>query len=210
MVVDVDDDLFGPAEARRLAVGTPEARRRRQSIGVRALLAVALDWLFGPEHPPWWLDRDGGRPVLCGEAAPCISLAHSGDGVICAVSNRPVGVDIEVRRDRGFLDLARFEFPSEESEQLTALPTEQQAMRFYRLWTAREAAFKVFGRTQQSGLLDLDEWRFVYGEAIYGTWLDLPFPYVGAVAAMSQSPPDVFFHLGVDPPLQVGRGCRRS
>ena len=60
------------------------------------LAAAPADLLLGRQRCPR-CGRGPGRPVLLPGhgAAPCFSLAHSGDLVLIAVAGRPVGVDLE-------------------------------------------------------------------------------------------------------------------
>ncbi len=67
------------------------------------------------------------------------SVSHSGDAVICAVSDKPVGVDIEKIRDVSFKTAERFA-TAEELEYIG-----ENAERFFEIWTLKEAYFKCIG-----------------------------------------------------------------
>lgn len=84
-----------------------------------------------------------GRPQLAGKNQPWISLSHTGELVVLAVSDRPVGVDVE--RARCSMAVARRFFTPLEVLALEALPEEQRPRLFTRLWTAREAYLKMRG-----------------------------------------------------------------
>ena len=98
----------------------------------------------------WRLHRSpAGRPLaarLDGLSAPHISLTHSGRLVACAVSNLPVGIDLEMpvhRRD--LLAMAGMVCNESERRHLAALDEPGQADSFYRYWTLKEAWLKRDG-----------------------------------------------------------------
>lgn len=84
-----------------------------------------------------------GKPFF--PSAPNIhfSISHSGDLVFCAVSDRPVGVDVETVKPRR-ADLPRRVFSDGDYDRYLALGGDWPA--FYTLWTEKEAAAKVTGR----------------------------------------------------------------
>ena len=81
-----------------------------------------------------------------------VSLSHS-KGLICfAISNSPVGIDIEsADRNRDFLTLSKI-FMSDEEVQYLAQNKERQADIFYRTWCAKEAYYKATPSTNQADL----------------------------------------------------------
>lgn len=85
-----------------------------------------------------------GKPVLAsGEAY--FNISHSFERVVCAVSDKPVGVDIEKIRpfSRGVIN--RF-FNDSESEYVERAKSEDEARkRFYELWTLKESYVKMTG-----------------------------------------------------------------
>lgn len=88
--------------------------------------------------------RENGAPYLTG----CdlhVSISHADDWVACAVSNRPVGIDIE--RIRPVKDsLYRHVCTQEELDYLQAGEGNTEVMRrFFEIWTAKEAYFKKCG-----------------------------------------------------------------
>jgi len=100
------------------------------------------------------LDRaDSGCPILQGSDLH-ISIAHSEDLVACAVSEKPIGIDVEKLRPID-LGAARHVCVAEEMAYLTqgkALPERgvlcrdpELLKRFYEIWTAKEAYFKKCG-----------------------------------------------------------------
>ncbi|WP_208903887.1 4'-phosphopantetheinyl transferase family protein [Streptomyces incarnatus] len=90
----------------------------------------------------------GGRPVLRGLGADLqVSLSHTDELIVVGVSRTgPVGVDAEPAGRRISLAALRDHVcTAEEAEVLMALPEEERADRFLRLWTLKEAYTKALG-----------------------------------------------------------------
>lgn len=83
-----------------------------------------------------------GKPYL--ESGEYFNIAHSGNYVVLAVDNEPVGVDIEQRRERGYEGIARLSFHEREQTQLKRSENRQKT--FYELWTLKESYMKAVGR----------------------------------------------------------------
>lgn len=123
----------------------------RSSLGAGILLALALNRAGVPDDAVLTVGPCG-KPELEGQGSVYFNLSHSGDRAVCAVSDRPIGVDVE-RIATGHLQVARrFFCPSEydivaygtASDTHTA--ESAQANRFYRLWTLKESYVKAFGQ----------------------------------------------------------------
>ncbi len=94
-----------------------------------------------------------------------ISFTVSSSGAVAAVavSESPVGVDIEIARDD--VDPLRAALTGDEQRRITALPADQRGSGFFRLWTAKEAVIKAGGGNlghdpatiDVSGILAADE-----------------------------------------------------
>lgn len=75
-----------------------------------------------------------------------ISLSHSEERVMCAVSDMDVGCDVEKVTDIE-LEAARLFFTSEEYEKIAAQETkEKQNDLFFRFWTLKESMMKATGK----------------------------------------------------------------
>lgn len=82
-----------------------------------------------PDGKPYYADRQG----------LFLSLSHSGEYAVCAVSDLPIGVDIQEHRDVKHNVWKRISCPGEKA----AFAEEKD---FYRLWTAKEACVKCTGK----------------------------------------------------------------
>lgn len=83
-----------------------------------------------------------GKPYLRDYPNAHFNISHSGQFVACAVSDRPIGVDIQeivsYRRD-----MAKRVFSAEEFSQIESSP--DRSAEFTRLWTQKEAYLKMLG-----------------------------------------------------------------
>ena len=93
------------------------------------LLALALKQECGVPRLPGIARADGGKPWFPDHPALCFNLSHSHGAAVCALHDRPVGVDVERLRPA--------------PKRLAAGLGDED---FFRLWTAREATVKRQGR----------------------------------------------------------------
>ena len=131
---------FGEAETERLlAIKNPSARR--QSVCARLALHPLL---LEKGIPPLPITRTAnGKPCFAGNGNLHFSLSHSPLLVAAALSDEPVGIDVETeRRGRDETAIVRRFFTEEEQRLWAQAPTSE---RFYALWTKKEAAAKLDG-----------------------------------------------------------------
>ena len=75
----------------------------------------------------------------------CFSLSHTQGAVAVAISDSPVGIDIEEIKERDITALSRRALTEREREELDASPPEDRLTRFYEIWCKKEAYFKTLG-----------------------------------------------------------------
>ena len=106
-----------------------------------------------------------GRPYLK-ENKIFISIAHSGEYVACAVDESPIVIDIEKIRDIDFKISNRI--CTEEEKEYLFKNEKQRLYRFYEIWTAKEAFFKMQGtgikNFKSVNILELNRKVFNLGE----------------------------------------------
>jgi 4'-phosphopantetheinyl transferase len=129
------------------------AQRQRQFVAGRVLLRMVLGRLLGVPPQDIRLEEQVGKaPRLIAPAAkgglPGFSIAHTGRWVACAASAATaLGLDIEMLdADRDLGALAEQAFDSGEMaqwERLRGLPEALRVAGFYRLWSEKEARFKL-------------------------------------------------------------------
>ncbi|MBQ7504939.1 MAG: 4'-phosphopantetheinyl transferase superfamily protein [Ruminococcus sp.] len=94
-----------------------------------------------------------GKPFV--ENGPFFSLAHSGDYVALAVSDKhEVGCDIEELRDCGFIRMGKLVFTENEISELKA--SEDKRDKFFEFWTKKEAFIKCIGEGFHYSVKSLD------------------------------------------------------
>ena len=122
--------------------GTARAQGFAASLLLEYAVSQQYPWVV---HPLAISIADGGKPYLVSEPGIHFSLSHSGDWAVCALSDHPVGVDIE-RCEPGRRDIASRFFHREEVRYLnTVLPSARDDA-FYKLWTLKESFVKSTGR----------------------------------------------------------------
>lgn len=127
------------------------AEDRRDYVAAHALLRRALALRTGAAPEELVFERDAqGRPFLAhaeeGNASD-FSLSHSAGLVACAISGaHAVGVDVEAIN--GAIDVSRIAaryFTVDEAAALLQCPVSDRALRFFELWTLKEALLKAAG-----------------------------------------------------------------
>ena len=135
--------LLSPArvgQAKRMA-----PKQARLSLCAALLLqkALSISGLLGEGEPlPPLAQRAGGKPYLP-DLAVEFSLSHAGGRVLCALSDHPVGCDLERFRTPRAALAGRW-FAPEEQDWLARARTAQEACeRFFLLWTWKESYGKM-------------------------------------------------------------------
>ena len=124
--------------------------RRRYVIGHGAARTILGGYLRVPAAAVPWVRGVNGKPGLA--AGPYqISLSHSGEVALLAVTERPVGVDVEEVRDLDVATVSRH-FPTTERAELSAMDDPARVRRFTTLWTRKEALVKASGGRLADGL----------------------------------------------------------
>ena len=108
----------------------------------------------------------------------CFSLSHTQGAVAVAISDSPVGIDIEEIKERDITALSRRALTEREREELDIAPPEERLTRFYEIWCKKEAYFKTLGAdafvpnkvesaktNAQSRVIEIDGKRFAVAVA---------------------------------------------
>lgn len=120
--------------------------------GVAGALLFRTMAIAACPNEPLKIERNAaGKPILAGKNDVFLNLSHDGDLAVCAVHERPVGIDVEFVEEKNWRQFHRF-FTEEEMQRIetAAVP----AREFFTLWTIREAFVKADGRG--IALLDKD------------------------------------------------------
>ncbi len=92
-----------------------------------------------------------GKPVVRQIPSFHFNLSHSGDWVVGAVDDAPVGIDIEEIKPIDLAIAKRF-FSADEYQDLLSQPAERQEAYFFHLWSMKEAFIKLTGKGISYGL----------------------------------------------------------
>ena len=120
--------LLPPARRARLPA---DRRRWDQPLAAWGLLALACREVWGLTALPPVEWEPGGRPRFSAAEDRWFSLSHTRGAAVCALWDRPVGVDVEAARKVSARLMDRLGAAGEED--------------FLRRWTCREAAAKRLG-----------------------------------------------------------------
>jgi 4'-phosphopantetheinyl transferase len=85
-----------------------------------------------------------GKPFLEGHSGIHFNISHAAGAIVCAVSERPVGIDMERKRKINFRIMNRFFTENERAFVLTA--HNDQDERFTHIWTMKESYVKYTGK----------------------------------------------------------------
>lgn len=125
------NDIAGEDDRRRTVAGELLARR---------LLAQRLGCGEG-EVPLCWDEM--GKPTV-DAVGVYVSVSHSGPYAVCAIADVPVGVDVEVVRSADEKFMRRV--CSEAEMAYIRVGDDGDCARFWEIWTAKEALFKLTGK----------------------------------------------------------------
>lgn len=181
--------LLAPDEQARYRSFSSETRRHAWLTGRELLLAAHVSFIGEPDTHALLTDSNGG--VRYAHGGVYLNLSHSGGLFAAAISDVPVGVDIERIRPRAVTTQAARVFCAGEAAALQRGPDPLAG--FYRLWTLKEAACKAVG---------LSIWDALGGACFdleaASCRLDEPFP----------SGPWRFMYAGVAPDWRLGLALR--
>lgn len=128
-----------------------QLKDRKQSLGAGLLLSKILKEYDICVNDIFFVEN--GKPDIEGI---CFNLSHSGDKVVCAVSEKPIGIDIEkIEEQKG--NIAKRFFTDNENKYLNEYEGEDKKREFFRLWTMKESYMKYTGEGMK---LALDKFEF--------------------------------------------------
>jgi 4'-phosphopantetheinyl transferase len=174
--------ILGPAESARLARFIRPQRRMQYVLG-RMLLRHAVSHFTGlPATGITVFEREGNSPLVklpSPYVAPSFSISHSAGWIACAAScDAPLGLDIEVvERGRDVSSIAEVAFSPHEQQYVLEAEGDERLARFYRVWTTKEALFKLeYSQAGRAALPDVasDCGMIAEGESWWSTVLVHP------------------------------------
>lgn len=144
-----------PEDRREKADGYKNEADRKRCVFSYALLLRMLREVYGINvQEAEFYTEPNGKPHLVGDRAH-FSISHSGDFVVCAVNDLPVGIDIEVGRTVSMSTIERVCNQEELSYVFDGKPKEvadeDACYRFLHIWTLKEAYLKYTGEGISGG-----------------------------------------------------------
>ena len=104
------------------------------------LLHLLVSTPYTLRATPTFLYNEHGAPYL--QDGPCFSISHCKQGIAVAVSDLPIGIDIEGLRT---VDEALVRKTMNQEEQSQIAMSQNPEVEFIRLWTRKEAYVKMLG-----------------------------------------------------------------
>ena len=106
-------------------------------------------------HDLVFAEGDGGKPTLRDHPEVHFNLSHSGDFVLIAVGDAPLGVDIEAMREFDWRALAAMNFHPNECGVMEELDDAAARDTFFQFWAHKEAFLKATGIGLTDRLTDI-------------------------------------------------------
>lgn len=129
-------------QRREQALKFKHEQGRKTCAAAYLLLCEGLKKEYGITEKPVFEYGEHGKPVLVGFPNIHFNISHCREAVICAISDRPVGVDIESLREYKE-SLVRYTMNDAEIDKITH--SANPALAFIRYWTMKEAILKLSG-----------------------------------------------------------------
>ncbi len=160
------NDFYGKVseERRRKIDALRFDKDRRLSLGAELILRETLRrYGYDPAREIKIIRGENGKPYLAGGGGIYFNLSHSGEYVMCAVSDRDIGCDIQKITDTDYRIAERF-FTLREYENIAGQKTEEQRKdMFYRYWTLKESFLKATGKGIS---IPLDSFEIKIGDVV--------------------------------------------
>ena len=126
------------------------APRKNQFLSGHYLLRKMASRGFGNQLHDWnyYQDAENLRRLKCSDdSAPAlfVSISHSADWIVAAISDAPICIDIETfSRQRDFIAIANHVFSAAEISFLESCNAEALKQNFYLHWTLKESVAKQY------------------------------------------------------------------
>lgn len=151
-MIYIDDDISGfdlvealeqlPQWRRARALGRRSETDRRLCVAAYRLLQAGLAAEYGVDTQPEFGYAEGGKPFIKGRPDIHFNMSHCPAAALCAISDRPVGADIERIRPYN-AELARRVLDAAEVARVEN--ASRPEVEFARLWTMKESVLKLTG-----------------------------------------------------------------
>ena len=130
------------------------AQRREQALKFKhelgQRLCVLAYWLlkqglreeYGITENPIFGYNEHGKPSIVGHPEIYFNLSHCKEAAACAISDKPIGIDVECIREA---KESLINYTMNEDEKQEIMASDNPSSAFIRLWTMKEATSKLVG-----------------------------------------------------------------
>ena len=126
------------------------------SLGAGISLDFALQNFGLKEKDMEYISGENGKPFFKNHPEIYFNISHSKSYVICSISDKPVGCDIEKIGNADLRIANRFFTDKEKSFVNSQTNTEEKNESFYRIWTLKESYIKYTGKGLAQGLASFE------------------------------------------------------
>ncbi len=139
---------------RRYILKKKNAEDRKRSIAVDVLAKRALSDFTAVTEKPEILYGEHGKPYFANYNVH-FNASHSGNYTVVALSDKPIGIDIEIIRDFSASAANKILNQDEKTYIMQDDIHENRNRRFFEIWTAKEAYLKLLGLGLSGGIKTL-------------------------------------------------------
>lgn len=125
---------------------------RRLSLAAYLLLMEGLQKEYSITEKPVFDYSGKGKPSIKGHPDIHFNFSHSGNIALCALSNQPVGADVETLRK---ITPSLIRFTMNDIEQTQINTSSNPTMQFLFYWTRKEALLKLTGDGIRNDIKDV-------------------------------------------------------
>jgi len=129
-------------QRRELALKFKHEQGQRLCVLAYQLLKEGLQKEYGLTDNPIFEYNEHGKPSIVGHPEIYFNLSHCKEAVVCAISDKPVGVDVESHRE---FSESLINYTMNDEEKAEIRKSHNVAAAFIRLWTMKEATSKLIG-----------------------------------------------------------------
>jgi 4'-phosphopantetheinyl transferase len=141
-----------------------------------------------------------GKPYLKGQEKYNFNISHSGSFVVCAIDDKPIGIDIEKVKYIEYKEIAETFFTLNEFNYINNNDLYIKLCKFYEIWTLKESYVKCCGQglsiPLKSFSIDINEYESIkvitdkkYKKYIFNKF-DIGLDYKVAVCSLNKNIPD--------------------
>ena len=148
---DIDNDVVKQIEQfisydkrKKVAKFKFKKDRLRSIFGEIMMRIIVCGMTHVTNNDIFYTYNEYGKPLLTNPTGLFYNISHSGDWVICAVDDSPIGVDVEAMEPID-MDIAKRFFSNDEYRFLMEISEEKRLTYFYKIWTLKESYIKAEG-----------------------------------------------------------------